>query len=180
MVLEVDCRHPWLYMTHTKTFCKTQRKGLLLVLYSVIRFLFALYVNDLPQASNLTPTLFADDTLLTIACANSAKLQNGVNNELQKVDEWMRYNKSSLNYSKTTYILLNSNQSQCCNFNVKINDNKIKHTTCTKCLGVYIDQHLSWTNHIHNLEMKLYRSVAMLYRIRYYLSNMHWDQFSTV
>ena len=41
--------------------------------------LFALYVNDLPQASNLTPTLFADDTLLTIACANSANLQNGVN-----------------------------------------------------------------------------------------------------
>jgi len=52
--------------------------------------LFALYVNDLPQASNLTPTLFADDTLFTIACANSTNLQNGVNNELQKV-EWMRY-----------------------------------------------------------------------------------------
>jgi len=42
-------------------------------------------VDDLPQA--LTPTLFADDTLLTIACANSANLQNGVNNELQKVYE---------------------------------------------------------------------------------------------
>ena len=60
--------------------------------------LFALYMNDLPQASK-TPTLFADDTLLTIACANSANLQNGVNNELQKFDEWMRYNKLSLNYS---------------------------------------------------------------------------------
>jgi len=129
--------------------------------------LFALYVNDLPQASNLTPTLFANDTLLTIACANSANLQDGVNNELQKVDEWMRYSKLSLNYSKTTYVLLNSNLSQSCNFNVKINDNKIKHTTCTKYLGVYIDQHLSWTDHIHNLEIKLSRSVAMLYRMRF-------------
>ena len=64
--------------------------------------LFALYVNDLPQLSNVTPTLFADDTLLTVSCANSANLQNGVNNELQKVDEWMRYNKLPLNYSKTT------------------------------------------------------------------------------
>jgi len=44
----------------------------------------SVYVNDLPQASNLTPTLFADDTFLTIACANSANLQNGVNDELQK------------------------------------------------------------------------------------------------
>jgi len=33
-----------------------------------------LYVNDLPQASNLTSTLFADDTLLTLSSANSANL----------------------------------------------------------------------------------------------------------
>jgi len=84
-------------------------------------------VNDLPQASNLTPTLFADDTLLTLSCANSANLQNEVNSELQKVDNWMRYNKLSLNYSKTTYMLINSNLSQSCNFNVQINDNEIKH-----------------------------------------------------
>jgi len=128
-------------------------------------------VNDLRQASNLTPTLFADDTLLTISCANSANLQYGVNSQLQKVDEWMRYYKLSINYSKTTYMLINSNSSQPCNFKVKINDSEIKHTTCTKYLGVYIDQDLAWTEHIHNLEIKLSRSVAMFYRTRYYLSN---------
>ena len=99
-------------------------------------------VNDLPQASNLTPTLFVNDKLLTISCANSANLQYGVNSELQKVDEWMRY-KLSINYSKTTYMLINSNSSQSCNFKVKINDSEIKHTTCTKYLGVYIDQDLT-------------------------------------
>jgi len=102
-------------------------------------------VNDLPQASNLTSTLFADDALLTISCANSANLQYGVNSKLQKVDEWMRYNKLSINYPKTTYMLINSNSSQSCNFKVKMNDSEIKHTTCTKHLGVYIDQYLSWT-----------------------------------
>ena len=124
-----------------------------------------------PQPSNFTPTLFADDRLLTISCANSANLQYGVNSELQKVDEWMRYNKLSINYSKTTYMLINSNLSQSRNFKVKIIDSEIKHTTCTKYLGVYIDQYLSWTDHIHNLEIKLPRSVAIFYRIRYYLSN---------
>ena len=64
----------------------------------------------------------------------------------------MRYNKLSLNYSKITHMLLNSNLSQSCNFNVKINDNKIKHTTCTEYFGVYSDQHLSWTVNMHNLE----------------------------
>ena len=128
-------------------------------------------MNDLPQASNLTPTLFADDTLLTISCANSVNLQYGVNSELQKVDEWMRYNKLSINYSKTTYMLINSNSNQSCNFKEKINDSEVKHTTCTKYLGVYIDQYLCWTENIQNLEMKLSRSVAMFYWIRYYLSN---------
>ena len=123
--------------------------------------LFALYVNDIPPASTLTPTLFADDTLLTISCANSANLQYGVNSELQKVDEWMRYNKLSINYSKTTYMLISSNSSPSCNFKAKINDSEIKHTTCTMYFGVYSDQYLSWTEHIHNLEMKLSRSVAM-------------------
>ena len=84
----------------------------------------------------------------------------------------MRYNKLSINYSKTTYMLINSNSSQSCNFKENINDSEIKHTTCTsEYLGVDIDQNLSWTEHIHDLEMKLSRSVAMFYRIRYYLSN---------
>ena len=80
-------------------------------------------------------------------------------------------NKLSKNYSKATYMLINSNSSQSCNFKVKIIDSEIKHTTCAKYLGVNIDQYLSWTEHIHKLEIKLSRSVAMFYRIRYYLSN---------
>ena len=33
-------------------------------------FLFLLYVNDLPQMSQLSTTLFADDTLLSLSDAN--------------------------------------------------------------------------------------------------------------
>jgi len=55
----------------------------------------------------------------------------------QKVDEWMRYKKLSSNYSKTTYMLLNRNLSQSCNFNVKINDNKMKHNLHQVSWGVY-------------------------------------------
>ena len=38
-------------------------------------------------------------------------------------------------------------------------------------LGVYISQYLSWSDHSHNLEMKLFQSVAMFCRVRYYLCN---------
>jgi len=68
-------------------------------------------------------------------------------------------------------MLISSNISQSCNFKVKINYYEIKHTTCTKYLGVYINQHLSWTDRIDNLEIKLSLSVAVFYRITYYLRN---------
>jgi len=68
--------------------------------------LFALYINDLPSATKLTPTLFADDTVLSISGSNSTELQSTVNTELEKVNEWLHFNKLSLNYSKTSYMIV--------------------------------------------------------------------------
>ena len=39
-----------------------------------------------------------------------------------------------------------------------------------KHLGVVIDQHLSWSNHIDNIASRLSRSVGMLSKIRYYVN----------
>ena len=48
-----------------------------------------------------------------------------VNVELTKVDNWLRSNKLSLNYSKSTYMLTkslknNNNLSETCSFQIKI------------------------------------------------------------
>jgi len=66
-------------------------------------------------------------------------LQKLVNTELQKVDEWMRLNKLSVNYSKTCYMLAGPRGKRLHDFTVKINDNTISQTNSTKYLGVYID-----------------------------------------
>jgi len=70
--------------------------------------LLALYINDLPSITKLTPTLFADDTVLSISGSNSTELQSIANAELEKVNEWQHFNKLSLNYSKTSYIIVSS------------------------------------------------------------------------
>ena len=46
--------------------------------------LFSLYVNDLPNASNLETTLFADDTNLYISYNNIKNLQSVLTNEIKK------------------------------------------------------------------------------------------------
>ena len=67
--------------------------------------LFLLYVNDLPLVSNFKTILFADDTVLSLSANSMHELTTKVNQELESVDKWLKYNKLSLNYSKTQYML---------------------------------------------------------------------------
>ena len=50
---------------------------------------------------------------------------------------------------------------QLTDFNVKIIDKTIMRTACVKNLGVFIDDKLTWSNHIAYLENKLFRSVGL-------------------
>jgi len=59
--------------------------------------LFLIYVKDLPCASSFQTTLFADDTSLHLFCKDIKTFQLNVQNELDKVDTWMRSNRLSIN-----------------------------------------------------------------------------------
>ena len=59
--------------------------------------LFLIYVKDLPCASSFQITLFADDTSLDLFCKDIKTFQLNVQNELDKVDTWMRSNRLSIN-----------------------------------------------------------------------------------
>jgi len=124
---------------------------------------FALYIYDLPSITKLTPTRFADATVLSISGSNSTELQRIVNTEIEKFNEWLHFDKLSLNYSKTSYIIVSRKNNQLTDFNVKMNDKTITRTTSrVKYLEVFIDGTLTWSNvHIAYLENKLSRSVKI-------------------
>jgi len=65
--------------------------------------LFLLYVNDLPLFSNFKTIIFADDTVLSLSMNSMHELTTKMNQELENVDNWLKHNKLSLNYSKTQY-----------------------------------------------------------------------------
>ena len=66
---------------------------------------FLIYINDLTRCSNFDVTLYADDSVLTLAHKDVLSLQNNVNHELLKIDEWLRINKLIVNLDKTNFIL---------------------------------------------------------------------------
>ena len=87
-----------------------------------------------------------------------------VNVELIKVDNWLRSNKLSLNYSKSTFML--SNLSETCSFQIKINDSCFQRTKCAKYLGVLIDSSLDWSSHFQYIKSKLVRASYLFHKIR--------------
>ena len=98
---------------------------------------------DIPQISTLGPLasdfkvdLFADDTNLTLTHSRPEMLQ-------QKVINWMRINKLSINYCKSEFMIITKKQFKH-KFEVVIEDNKIKQKSFVKYLGILIDDKLNW------------------------------------
>ena len=72
--------------------------------------LITIYINDLPLAFDFKVHLFADDTNLTLTHFQPEMLQQKVNENTQKIINWMRINKLSIDYSKSEFIIITKKQ----------------------------------------------------------------------
>ena len=73
--------------------------------------LFILYINDFPNAPELTgPLLFAYDTGIFYSHSSPNCLEPVLNDELQNTDVWLKCNKLSVNIKKRTTSFLNSDR----------------------------------------------------------------------
>ena len=134
--------------------------------------LFILYINDISNASTLTESLiFADDTSIFYSHSDPNYLESVMNEELQMFDVWMKCNKLSVNIKKTNYVIFKSSKKKIPhNFIFCYGNEILKQENTTKFLGVYIDQHLTWKDHISHICKKISKSVGIIYRSRFYLS----------
>ena len=132
--------------------------------------LFLLYINDLPLASQMNTTLYADDTYLMMSDLNLTSLQNRINIELKNIDFWLRKNKLSLNFSKSTFLLIHKQPSRTIKstFEIKINDIMLTRSPIVKYLGLFIDQNLNWIPHVKSLSFHLARYTGLFYKLKLY------------
>jgi len=124
---------------------------------------FIMYINDLPKSSAFYTVQNANDTYLCLSHKNLDHLQDMVNVQLIEVDNWLRSNKLFLNYSKSTFMLTksmknNSNLSETCSFQIKINDSCFQRIR-VKYLG------LDWSPHVRYIKSKLVRASYLFYKI---------------
>ena len=68
--------------------------------------LFLIYINDLPNAVNCIPRLFADDTCLISRNFNLFKLESDINEDLVKIYKWCLANKVTINPVKSSALII--------------------------------------------------------------------------
>ena len=135
--------------------------------------LFIIYVNDIPNASNLLNSiLFADDTSLysslSIFTVGNQTNVDKINLELDKVYDWLCVNKLSLNVSKTKFMIFENNfvPPLIAKPKLKINGIVLKQVTEFDFLGVTIDSKLTWEAHTKKIASKISRTLGVLKKIK--------------
>ena len=84
--------------------------------------------------------------------------------------QWLQANKIALNVNKTDIVIFRSPRKQITKkMNFCLSGQKIRQKTCTKYLGVLIDEHLLFKDHINFLKQKLNRANGILAKRRYHL-----------
>ena len=130
--------------------------------------LFLIYVNDLAKVSKLLFfIMFADDTNIFITGKNLRSMIDTLNGELTQITEWLNANKISLNISKTQFMVVSGSKAISKTLSdVIINDHKIDMVNCVKFLGVYIDNKLSWSQHITYIKSKISKAIGIICKAR--------------
>ena len=129
---------------------------------------FTIYINDLPKISSFQTRLFADDACLIYSSKYSSEIQNNVNTELEKVNDWLKANLLSVNYSKSNYIIFTKKRIQK-DLNIIMDGNKLERISEIKYLGVILDEKLNWKSHIELIKSKISRGSYIIAKLRHYV-----------
>ena len=127
------------------------------------------HFNDLPQASKFNATLFADGAKLHISHQNPNTLQVMVNEEIEKIENWMYFNKLILNYSKCCCMIISRKPLNTSEFSLTMNNLNIKRSDCVKYLGVLLDENLTWKNQVQKLNKSLSKICGLIFKLRPYI-----------
>ena len=105
--------------------------------------------------------MFADDTNFFYSHKNIKVLFYTVNSELEKISQWFKANKLSINIKKTKFTLKLPA--------LMVGSNNIERTFSIKFLGVMLNEHISWIDHVRTVENKIAKNIGLLYRVSQFL-----------
>jgi hypothetical protein len=132
--------------------------------------LFLIDLNNLPNIiiNKSKPVLFADDASTIVTNPSPLDYKNNIINIFENINDWFKANLLTLNFDKTYYIQFMTKNSS--TINIGYDNKQIANSTSTKCLGLIIDNMLSWKSHIDWLMSKLSSACYVIRTVKPYMS----------
>jgi hypothetical protein len=117
-------------------------------------------INDLPAQSGkikkIKSALFADDIVIwtSVPKRQEYQLSKIINEALTALDNWCNENAMIINTEKTFYQIFTLNRKKP-RASLKISNKPTVGTQEAKYLGMYLDEKLTWKNHVERTVTKL-------------------------
>ena len=96
-----------------------------------------------------------------------------MNADLKHVSSWLIANKLTLNVIKTVYMVVGSRQRLATlegDLKLQIDGTSLKRVQITKCLGVQMDENLTWEKHAEHIIQKVACNISILRKVAPILS----------
>ena len=109
--------------------------------------------------------MYADDTNLTPSGSSISEVQSMLEKDMQCIIEWLEANKLTLNVVKSEFMIIGTRQRLASlppGSDLTINGITFKQVQQAKCLGLVIDEHLTWKGHIDHIKKKVITGLRIL------------------
>lgn len=125
-----------------------------------------LYINDifnLPIRGNFV--LYSDDITMVYTETDPRKLEEDINNDLYLLNNWLVYNKLTINMKKIKYMIFSENKKHVnISLNLNVNDQKVECVRSQKYLGLIIQHNLKWNEQVYRIKRSIDCAGGSLYR----------------
>ena len=108
--------------------------------------------------------LFRDDTNCLHTCDDGEKSK--LNNELNKLFEWIKKNELSLNISKTQVLQIHGKN----DLTIALDGELLFKQPLVNYLGIKIDERFNFTSHIQDTAKKVSKQIFIVSRLRHLVS----------
>ncbi len=135
--------------------------------------LFSLYINNLQlQGSQASIIMYADDTVIVFSHTDYIHIQTVLNNELRNVKAWLDKHKLTLNTKKTKYMIFGSQKQlhKVGPMKIEIGDQEIERVKSFKYLEVYLDEVMTYKEHVSKVVKKISSRKGVLSKVVRYVT----------
>ena len=122
--------------------------------------LFIIYINDLPEISDLAKYIFfADDANILVTGNSLLDIKDKLNAVIAAIDIWVKCNGLKLNVKKTKYMVFsNKRDIDYSSLQLFLNGKCLERSEKERFLGVIVDSNINWKTHISGLKSKISRN----------------------